>query len=291
MPVVLVALLVGGAAIAYEAGGTGKRGPERLDASKTSWVQTMFGGEDVVENGPFNVLVLGVDTRPDSEEGGSRTDTIMLVRVEPGDGDIRLLSVPRDLLVEVGPGQEDRINAAYNFGGIEQTIDAFEGYSGVDVDHYAIVDFKGFREVIDTMGGVEMDVEDEIPPKYEIRDGLQTLNGAQALFYARYRKTSGGDLDRISRQQRLVAALRSQAFEWNTVKELPEILRVANRHIETDMGLRQGIALGRILIKRGPNARMTAHQLQGTPATLENGDQVLIPDPVSNTPILDEFRY
>lgn len=291
LPVVVVALVVGGAALAYEAGGAAEPRPERLQASQTSWVQRMFGEEEAVGKHPFNVLVLGVDTRPKSEEDGSRTDTIMLVRVEPRDGDINVLSVPRDLLVEVGPGQEDRINAAYNFGGIEQTITAFEDYASIPVDHYAVVDFEGFRDFVDAIGGVEMDVEDEIPPKYEIEDGLQTLNGAQALFYARYRKTSGGDLDRIGRQQRLVAALRSQAFDWNTVKQLPEILRVANRNVQTDMGLRQGIALGRILIKRGPNARMTAQQLKGTPATLENGDQVLIPDPEANDPILDQFRY
>ncbi len=244
-----------------------------------------------MEGGPFNVLVLGVDERPDSEEEGSRTDTIMLVRVDPGSGDVKLLSVPRDLLVEVAPGEENRINAAYNFGGIEQTITAFEEYSDVNLDHYAIVDFDGFKDVINAMGGVEMDVEDEIPPKYKIEDGLQTLNGQQALFYARYRKTDGGDLDRIRRQQQLVAALRGQAFDWSTVKELPKIVRAADRNVQTDLGLDVGIAIGRALIKRGPNAQMTSQQLQGDPATLDNGDQVLIPDDEANKPMLDEFRY
>ena len=291
LPIVLVALVVGGVALAYEPERTETTAPEPLDASPTSWVERMFGGGEKVGDEPFNVLVLGVDERPESEEQGSRTDTIMLVRVDPGTGDVNLLSVPRDLLVEVAPGEENRINAAYNFGGIDQTVTAFEEYSEVDVDHYAVVDFEGFRDVINAMGGVEVDVEDEIPPKYEIEDGLQTLNGQQALFYARYRGTAGGDLDRIERQQRLVAALRSQAFDWNTVKQLPTILRVADRNVLTDLGLGQGVTLGRVLVRRGPNSQMTAQQLRGDPETLENGDQVLVPDEEANREMLDEFRY
>ena len=290
LPVVLVALTAGGVALAYEPGDERARAPERVEAPRVSWVQRMFGGEKL-GNGPFNVLVLGSDERPESEEEGSRTDTIMLVRVDPETGDIRLLSVPRDLLVEVAPGEQNRINAAYNFGGIEQTITAFEEYSSVDVDHYAVADFGGFKRVINRMGGVEVDVEDEIPAKHEIEDGLQTLNGNQSLFYVRYRGTAGGDLDRIKRQQKFVAALRSQALDWDTVKEVPGIIRVADRHFLTDLGLSQGISIGRVLLRRGPNAQMTAQQLQGDPETLENGDQVLVPDDEANEEILDEFRY
>jgi LCP family protein required for cell wall assembly len=290
LPVVVVALLVGGVALAYESGGGETQGSERLEASSRSWIQRMLGGDGQLAEDPFNVLVLGVDERPESEEEGSRTDTIMLVRVVPESGDVKLLSVPRDLLVKVAPGVEDRINAAYNFGGIDQTITAFEEYSGVTVDHYAIVDFEGFKDVINAMGGVEVDVQDEIPPKFEIEDGLQTLNGKQALYYARYRGTPNGDLDRIRHQQQLVAALRSQAFDWNTVKRLPEILKVADRNVQTDLGSTDGVWLGRVLIRRGPDARMTSEQLEGAPETLENGNQVLIPDDEANGPILDQFR-
>jgi polyisoprenyl-teichoic acid--peptidoglycan teichoic acid transferase len=291
LPVVLAALVAGGAALAYEPEGEQARGTEQLEAPQASWVQRMFSGGEAVEDGPFNVLVLGVDERPESEEEGTRTDTIMLVRVDPKTGDVRLLSVPRDLLVEVAPGHENRINAAYNFGGIDQTITAFEDFSEVDVDHYAVVDFEGFTDIIDAMGGVEVDVEDEIPPKMKIQDGLQTLSGRQALFYARYRGTGGGDLDRIRHQQQLVAALRSQAFDWNTVKQVPEILSVANRNVQTDLGLSDSVTLARTLIKRGPSSQMTSQQLQGTPQTLENGDQVLLPDGEANEEMLDEFRY
>jgi LCP family protein required for cell wall assembly len=265
--------------------------PGRVDTSAGDWVQRMFG-DDELTSGPLNVLVLGVDTRPDSEEMGSRTDTIMLVQVVPRTGDVKLLSVPRDLLVEVKPGEEDRINAAYNYGGVDETIATLENYSGVPVDHYATIDFEGFEKVIDAMGGIRVDVgEGQFPEKWRMGEGVQRLNGHKALIYARYRGTPGADLDRMQRQRELVAALRSEALRWHTVKTLPQIMEVMNENVKTDLDLDGALTLGQILIRRGRHAEMTSQQLKGTPKTLPNGDEVLIPDEEANEQILDEFRY
>ncbi len=240
---------------------------------------------------PLNVLVLGVDRRPSEGEGASsRSDTIMLAQVSPGSGRVELLSVPRDLYVEVEPGVEDRINTAYAYGGVEQAKAVMEGLTGVPIDAHAIIDFQGFEDVIDAMGGVEVDVADEVPPKYEIQDGLQTLNGEQALFFARYRGTAGGDLDRIKRQQQLLAALRAKMLRWNTVTTLPSMLRIANENVDTDLGLFQAISLGRALVLRGGEGDLTAVQLKGYPETLDNGAQVLLPDWEANEEILQDFR-
>src|ERR671917_2865448 len=158
LPVVLVVLFVGIELVAGPVSierltQASPPDPGTVDTSPSDWVERMFGGQPGLTDGPLNMLVLGVDTRPDSEEMGSRTDTIMLVQVVPKTGDVKLLSVPRDLLVEVEPGESDKINAAYNYGGVGQTIDALENYSGVPVDHYAVVDFEGFERVIDAIGG------------------------------------------------------------------------------------------------------------------------------------------
>ena len=240
---------------------------------------------------PLNVLVLGVDRRPSEGEGtSSRSDTIMLAQVSPGSGRVELLSVPRDLYVEVEPGVEDRINTAYVYGGVEQAKAVMEGVTGVPIDAHAIIDFQGFEDVIDAMGGVEVDVADEVPPKYEIQDGLQTLDGKQALFFARYRGTAGGDLDRIRRQQQLLAALRAKMLRWNTVTTLPSMLRIANENVDTDLGLFQAISLGRALVLRGGEDDLTAVQLKGYPETLPDGAQVLLPDYEANEQILQDFR-
>jgi LCP family protein required for cell wall assembly len=260
-------------------------------APSSSWIDRVFGGGGPLAEGPLNVLVLGVDTRPDDPEMGSRTDTIMLVQVVPKTGDVKLLSVPRDLYVEVDTGEKDRINAAYNYGGIEQTIDALENYSGVPIDHYAIVDFDGFREIIETMDGVRVDVgHDVFPEKWHMGEGVQRLGGRKALFYARYRGTSGSDLDRMERQRQLVAALRSKALQWNIVKKLPATMKVMNENVQTDLDLEGSVALGQVLIRRGKHAEVTSEQLKGTPKTLPDGNEVLIPDDKANQLILEKFK-
>jgi LCP family protein required for cell wall assembly len=273
-------------------GGSGDS-QDQGEGSRPGMIGVLFGGSGDITQEPMNVLVVGVDKRPpDSKEAQvemTRTDTMMLVRLVPKTGEVKLLSVPRDLLLEIAPGVEDRINAAYAYGGIEQTMGALENYTEVPIDHYAIVDFAGFEAVVDAMGGVEVDVEDELPPEWNMEEGIQRLNGARALRYARYRDTACGDIDRIRRQQQLVAALRSKALRWNTVTKLPEIAKVMNENVETDLGLDDAITLGRVLVRRGLNAQMTSTQLRGTPDTLENGNEVLVPEDTANEAILERF--
>ena len=244
----------------------------------------------------LDVLVLGVDRRPSAAEGSaSHSDTMMLVRVSPQTGDIRLLSVPRDLLVEVKPGVEDRINTAYLYGGTRRATAVMEDLTGITVDRYAIVDFGGFEEAIDALGGVTLEVEHPIRIGIEgrrvyIPPGRQELDGLEALAYARYRGTACGDLDRIRRQQRLVAALREQALGWDAITKVPGIVKVMQDNVDTNLGLDQAISLGRALVGRGKSGGMRSYQLEGKPEILPDGDAVLVPDERSNEKILENFR-
>jgi anionic cell wall polymer biosynthesis LytR-Cps2A-Psr (LCP) family protein len=122
-------------------------------------------------------------------------------------------------------------------------------------------------------------------------EGVRRLGGSKALIYARYRGTPGADLDRMRRQRKLVGALRSEALSWDTARQLPEIMKIMDENVETDLDLNAAITLGQVLIHRGRHAEMTSQQLKGTPETLPNGDEVLIPDDNANEQILDEFRY
>jgi LCP family protein required for cell wall assembly len=253
-------------------------------------------GTREVSGEPLRVLVLGVDQRPETSEGSAtRSDTMMLVQVTPQTGRIELLSVPRDLLVEVEPGVQDRINTAYAYGGVEQATAVMEGLTGISIDRYAIVDFGGFEDVVNALGGVTVEVGQPIRIGIEgrrvyIPSGRQELNGLEALAYARYRGTPCGDLDRIERQQRLVAALREQALGWNTITKLPRIVVVANQNVDTDLGIVQAISLGRALVGNGGQGGLRSSQLKGTPETLPNGDAVLVPDEQANERILEHFR-
>lgn len=268
--------------------------------------RALLGGEDTprqakaglleqlssVSGEPQNILVMGVDKRPGrgSEVEGTRADTIMLFRVYPDTGRIKILSMPRDLFVEIEPGVEDKINASYSYDGAAGTISSVEKLTGVYVDHYAIVDFEGFEEVINSLGGLRLDPDESVvPEQWKLGDGVQRLNGRRALLYARYRSTEGGDLDRIRRQQEVVAALRSQALKWRSVKKLPEIVQTLSDNVETDMSVTQIASLGRAVGEHGRGSLMTSTQLKGTPETLDNGSQVLVPDDRANAAILNEF--
>jgi polyisoprenyl-teichoic acid--peptidoglycan teichoic acid transferase len=241
---------------------------------------------------PLDVLVLGVDRRPSSAEGEStRSDTMMLVRVIPATGEVKLLSVPRDLYVEVESGEEDRINTAYAYGGVEKARAVMEDLTGVDIDNYVIVDFEGFEKVIDAMGKVRVDVGKGVfPEHWNMGEGFERLNGHKALKYARYRGTPGADLDRIDHQQKLLAALRRQALRWDIVTRLPAIIRVTNENVNTDLGIMQVIPLARALVLNGEDNKMTRAELEGNPKFLSDGEQVLVPDEEANEAILQDFR-
>jgi LCP family protein required for cell wall assembly len=241
---------------------------------------------------PLDVLVLGVDRRPNSAEGAStRSDTMMLVRVTPATGEVKLLSVPRDLYVEVEPGERDRINTAYAYGGVDQARALMEDLTGVDIDNYVIVDFEGFEKVIDAMGKVRVDVGTGVfPEHWNMGEGFERLNGYKALKYARYRGTPGADLDRIDHQQKLLAALRRQALRWDTVTRLPAIIKITNENVNTDLGVLQVIPLARALVLNGEDNNMTTAELEGKPTSLPDGEQVLVPDDEANEAILQDFR-
>ena len=271
-----------GKAGAAGSGNSGVLDPERV-ASKQP---TASAG------GPFNVLVLGLDKEIGSKTPASdtRTDTMMVVQVDPGTGGIRLLSIPRDLLVEVAPGKKDRINTAYEHGGVRNAVQVVESFAGIPIDHYAVVNFKGFKDVVNAMGGVKLNVEKGFPAKWHMPPGIQTLNGNKALFYARYRGTPGGDLDRIRHQQQMVAALRSQLLKWSTIPKLPKMVGLLEKSVQTDMGASDALTVGKALVEKGRGAPMTAVQLKGTPETRKNGDEVLVPDRGANDEALRYFR-
>src|ERR687898_1909191 len=244
----------------------------------------------------LDVLVLGVDRRPSDAEGSrSHSDTMMLVRVSPQTGDIKLLSVPRDLLVEVKPGVEDRINTAYLYGGTQRATAVMEDLSGITIDRHAVVDFGGFEDGGNTLGGVTLEVGHPIRVGIDgrrvyIPPGRQELDGLEALAYARYRGTACGDLDRIRRQQRLVGALRDEVLGWNTITKLPAIVRVVSDTVDTNLGIVQTILLGRMLVGHGEDGGDRSYQLKGKPEILPNGDAVLVPDEQANEMILEKFR-
>ncbi len=268
-----------------------------LAGNASTFPEVKSGGSappKVASGEAFNVLVMGVDKRParerTEETGGSRSDVLILARVYPESGDIRMVSIPRDLLVRLSPDREGKINASFSEGGPDLLVDVVENYTRTTVDHTVVVNFRGFKRIIDALGGLPMEVEEGLPGNFGLESGTQTLNGPQALFYARYRGTDGGDLDRMDRQRKVIAALRSQMMKPGTLARLPKIVKTLDENVKSDLGFDQILILGKTLARQGQGTQLRSTKLEGEPATLDNGEEVLVPDAAANDEILEDFR-
>jgi LCP family protein required for cell wall assembly len=199
-----------------------------------------------------NILVLGSDARTgksidESQQGPSRADTIMLVHA--AFGSVRKLSIPRDSFAEIPGHTGQKINAAYALGGpslMIRTVERFMGH-GIQVSHLIEVDFQNFPELIDSLGGIDVDVKTKIcSPPFDnfwkgltFRRGEQHLNGERALGYARVRKNSCApnetDIDRARRQQEVLSAIKDSVASPGTFFRLPLVSWRAPRAIRSDM--------------------------------------------------------
>lgn len=202
---------------------------------------------------PFYMVLVGTDTRAENQEPGAtktysleggRSDTCMLVRIDPKQYKVTVISIPRDTQVTIN-GSTEKFNAAYNYGGIAGTIEQVKKLCNVEVAHYAEVSFNGLVDMVDAVGGVEVDVPEAInDPKSgaPVPQGKQTLNGEQALSFARSRNFADGDFTRSADQRILVEALINKAYNLN-VGELPGVLRAAKNFVKTDLTLSQMVGL------------------------------------------------
>jgi LCP family protein required for cell wall assembly len=228
----------------------------RLSAPFPGGAPLLFG----LPNRPFTVLIIGLDKRP-TETGASRTDTVLLLRIDPSAHKAAFLSIPRDSLMEIpnpdGSYSQDRINTAfvYNYSSKDgsaapkATMATIEHNLGINIDHYVIFDQRSAEGLIDAMGGVTIDnprafgqddySDDDVNvvPQY-FSLGKQHLDGYQAVAYGRIREGST-DFDRIVRQQRVGSALIHGAESPTAVFKLWDLYTNYKKTIDTDMGMRQ----------------------------------------------------
>jgi len=220
-------------------------------------------------DGRTNILLLG--RGGSNHPGGQLTDTILLVSINNSDKRIAFISVPRDLLVNIPNTGSKRINEAYAAGytseksadkkadaGAKMTVQVVEGVIGVPIHYYVNVDFVGFKDLVDSLGGVTVDVDqdlyDPMYPKdsftadggyvktdayttFSIKKGTQILNGETALKYARSRETTS-DFDRSKRQQKLILAIKDKCLSLGVLtnpKKVSDLMSIAGNHIRTDL--------------------------------------------------------
>lgn len=185
---------------------------------------------------PFYVLILGSDAR--ESDSGSRSDVIMLARVDPSVGSVSLVSIPRDTMVTIN-GSTQKINAAYAHGGSAMAVRAVSEFAGVPISHFVSVHFEELEEIVDMLGGVWVDVPESFSAGGGMRfeAGNQLLNGQQALAYARERyHVSGGDFGRAQAQRQIVEAVIRQVLASSPV-ELPGLIGQLANCITTDLSV------------------------------------------------------
>jgi LCP family protein required for cell wall assembly len=191
------------------------------------------------------VLLLGVDSRHPNEP--ARSDTIILAFLDRQKKSVSLLSIPRDTYAFVpGMNGEDKINVAYALGGPQAAAEAVSHLLGIEVKHYVVTDFQGFERIIDTLGGVTINVEEGMYYAAEgihIDPGVQRLNGHDALGYVRYRNYPMGDIDRIKHQQIFFQALADEATRVSNIWKIPALARELIGAVDTNLKTLQLIEL------------------------------------------------
>jgi len=240
---------------------------------------------------PFNLLVLGVDTTYNSEtkkpmpELAGRTDTIMLVHLDPIHNQFNTLSIPRDTYTTLPGFGQTKINAANVYGGTELALQAITNLTGVKINYFITFKPSFISQLVDLLGGVYLEVEKDMEYvdhaqglNINLKKGYQKLSGKQAHDYIRYRHDLYGDLGRIERQQKFMKALGQRLSRPSNIIKAPFIIYVLSREIKTNLPLTLLIKTvnWRRMLSAG-NIRSTT--LPGEPTTVDGAGSVVVPDP------------
>jgi LCP family protein required for cell wall assembly len=246
----------------------------------------------------INILLLGIDKRDDEPITGTRSDTIMLASIDPVAKSAALVSIPRDLWVRIPgctpregcSGGQQRINVAHAVGGPELTVQTVTADLGLPIQFYARVDFRGFEQLIDALGGVVIDVDwpvkdDEYPTadygyqRIYFGPGPQLMDGAAALEYARSRHGTN-DFARAGRQQRVLVSLRNRALQLNMLSRAPELVGIVRKSLSTDLSPVQMLALAKLIsqVDRDRIANLVIDTSYATPFRGPDGADLLQPN-------------
>ncbi|MGC4894202.1 LCP family protein [Micromonospora sp. DT31] len=227
------------------------------DLARTDPFAGLTGGRPVKKvDGAFNILLVGSDSRdPDAPVDGSgkwRADTVIVMHIPADHKSAYLVSVPRDLYVPIpenagascDSGSRNKINAAFAFGGLPLAVKTVECFTDVRIDHVMAIDFGGFKEVTDALGGVDLKVERTVTsihkPYRTFTKGVNHMNGAEALDWVRQRKQfPDGDFARMRHQQDFLKALMDKAASTGTLtnpKKLNDFLKAVTAAVTVDQG-------------------------------------------------------
>jgi LCP family protein required for cell wall assembly len=245
---------------------------------------------------PSTILLLGTDHNEGARAGDRHSDSIMLVHTDPSRHRIAYLSIPRDLKVPIPGYSDQKINAAYQLGGPALALKTVGAFTGIEINHVALVDFAKFEDLIDALGGVTVNVPAPILSNrfdcpystqtrcqrwegWRFHKGTQTMGGHRALIYSRIRENrlnpSESDVTRGERQQRVLQAIASKLTSPTTLVQLPFVGGDLLKPLATDMSAGQFVQLAWLKF-RAPAGRALHCRLGGT-ASSYGGQSVIEP--------------
>ncbi|HWI51048.1 MAG TPA: LCP family protein [Symbiobacteriaceae bacterium] len=220
----------------------------------------------IVAGKPVYVAIMGVDQRKNDV---GRSDTLMLLRLDPKASQVSVINVPRDTLANVD-GSPSKINAAYAIGGPGMTTDVLSSLLGIERPYYVTLNFQAFEELVNLVGGVQIDVEKHYVYDDPFQDlhidipaGRQLLLGEQALHYVRlrYDGVTNSDIARIERQQKFLRAFKEKVP--SNLTRITSMIRTIQKHIQTNIPEDDQMKLAKALFDARGN--VTMQMLPGTP--------------------------
>lgn len=188
---------------------------------------------------PFTVLMLGVDERPGDQ---GRSDSILVLAVNPNKESVKLLSIPRDTRTEIiGKGTEDKINHAYAFGGVPMSINTVENFLNIPIDYYIKINMEGFKKIVDAVGGVTIQNDlDFTQDGFHFPKGEVTLNGEEALSFSRMRyEDPRGDWGRQLRQRQIIEAVIKEGTSFSSITNYSNIFAALGENVKTNLSFDQ----------------------------------------------------
>lgn len=262
---ILLILLVAGGAYAFTVYNSFKNAVETMH-QPIDRKQSEKRDEPVAfkEKDPFSVLMLGVDER---EGDRGRSDTMIVLTVNPSNNSVKMLSIPRDTRTEiVGKEKEDKINHAYAFGGVPMAMDTVENFLDIPIDYYMQVNMEGFQDIVDAVGGVTVQSDlDFSQDGFHFSKGELNLNGKEALAYSRMRhEDPRGDFGRQTRQRQIIQGVIKEGASLSSITNFSDIFTALGKNVKTNLTFDQLVAIQKNYKTVGTNIQQMEIKETGT---------------------------
>jgi len=224
----------------------------------------------VTKKDPFSVLLLGVDQRKDDS---GRSDTMIVITVNPEKHTMKMLSIPRDTRTEIiGHNSVDKINHAYAFGGVPMAVNTVEHFLDIPINYYVFINMEGFLQIIDTIGGVTIDNDMDLTyDSYHYPKGEVTLDGDKALVFSRIRyEDPRGDFGRQIRQRQIIEAVLKKASSTSSILlKATDMLDVVGDNVRMNFTMKDLIQLQSIYKKMDGNIEQLSFK-EGNGKTIDH---------------------